>query len=104
VGTLPPAIFRHWVHSQEEDTAEASVYRPSSFPFPPARGRTGFEIRANGEFVAHDIGATDGWVATPGHWEAHGAGEVSVQFDDPRRPPLTLRILSCDENTLRIER
>ena len=44
-------IYKHWIHSHEEDTEDKKVYRPSTFEFPPSRGRDGFEIKENGEFI-----------------------------------------------------
>jgi hypothetical protein len=46
---MPSAIFKHWVHSWEEDTEDVAVYRPSDYQFPLSRGRDGFEIKKNGD-------------------------------------------------------
>ena len=35
------ALFKHWIHSFEEDTASARVYRPKGYAFPRARGVPG---------------------------------------------------------------
>lgn len=65
-GTVPvqpnPLLYRHWIHSQEEDngTQAYKVYRPATYSFPPARGRDGFEIKKNGTVVSHPIAAADG--------------------------------------------
>ena len=59
---LPRALFRHWVHSREEDSGDIEVYRPDGFAFPPAFGRDGFEMRVDGEFIQDDIGPADGIV------------------------------------------
>jgi hypothetical protein len=104
MSTLPPALFKRWIHSREEDTGDVSVYRSSNYPFPPVRGRTGFEIRANGDFIAYDIAPTDGWLSVLGHWETREMNEIRVSFDDRRRTPLTLHIVSCDQEMLKITR
>ena len=39
---LPSIIFRHWIHSREEDANGLEVYRPEGFDFPPSFGRDGF--------------------------------------------------------------
>ena len=54
-GQLPPELFKHWIHSFEESTDEADVYRPEGFAFPLARGRHGLEIRSGGDFILHAI-------------------------------------------------
>lgn len=41
---LDACLQRRWLHSHEEDTADVRVYRPAEYPFPPARGRDGFEF------------------------------------------------------------
>jgi hypothetical protein len=101
-GTLPPELFKHWIHSFEESTDEADVYRPSGFEFPPAFGRRGLEIRADGDFVLHAIGPADGTIEIPGHWVAEGSDQIRVCLQD--RPPFTLTILSVDDEVLRIKR
>ena len=101
-GTLPPELFKHWGHSYEESTDDADVYRPSGFAFPPAFGRRGLEIRADGDFVLHAIGPADGTIAIPGHWIADGPDRISVCLQD--RAPFTLTILSVDDDLLRIKR
>jgi len=76
-------LLRHWVHSREEDTATETVYRPSGFPLPPSRGRTGFEFNGDGTFKRIGIGATDISSVTQGAWkiEAADAKEVAVKVD-----------------------
>jgi hypothetical protein len=55
-------LYQHWIHSFEEDEKDKklTVYRPSRFNFPPARGREGFEIKRNGIFIWHPISPLDG--------------------------------------------
>ncbi len=101
---LPPGIFKLWIHSHEEDTAEAKVYRPSHYPLPPARGREGFEIKENGEFVQYGIGPDDRPQIVAGRWKAEGANRIGVSLKDRGRKSYTLDIVSCDENILRIKR
>lgn len=36
---LPQEIFKHWVHSHEDDTKDIKVFRPVDYKFPPSRGR-----------------------------------------------------------------
>jgi hypothetical protein len=101
-GLPPRELFRHWRHSHEEDTQEAEVYRPAAFDFPPAFGRLGFEIRPNGEFVAHEIGPADEPLELPGRWTAADADRIGVCVEG--RDPYTLTILSVDAELLRIRR
>jgi hypothetical protein len=45
------ALVGRWLHSYEEDSADALVFRPGDFDFPPARGRDGFELRDDGSAI-----------------------------------------------------
>ena len=101
----PPAtIFRHWVHSREEDTGDLEVYRPHGFAFPPSFGRDGFEMRKNGEFIQDDIGPADGIVQVKGRWEWQGPNEVAVSFKNPDREDYTFVLVAVDEAALTISR
>ncbi len=98
---LPHDLYRRWVHSHEEDVGDIQVYRPEDYPFPPARGRTGFEIQENGDFIQDAIAPTDGTRTVHGHWQAAGPNAVEVEFDDNRRRPLRLDIVSVSPELLR---
>jgi hypothetical protein len=78
VADLPPELFRHWVHSHEEDAGGVQVYRPAGYPFPPARGRRGFELKPDGEAVLYGPGPSDRPAATTGRWEPSGSGRVRL--------------------------
>jgi hypothetical protein len=104
VSGLPRELFKRWVHSHEEDTDEVRVFRPKGYPLPPARGRRGFELRENGEFVQYGIGQTDKSEATVGRWEADGARRANVSFPDGRLEPYVLEIVSLDDDKLAIKR
>ena len=58
-----------WVHSHEEDTADEAVYRPDDYSFPPARGRDGFQLRADGTLVLIMPGAIDRALSQLGRWQ-----------------------------------
>jgi hypothetical protein len=96
------AFFKHWLHSFEEDTASAKVYRPKGYAFPRARGREGFELKENGEFVRYDIGRGDGSAAVKGTWKQVGPRliEVRVGEDAAER----LQILTYDDTVLTVRK
>jgi hypothetical protein len=101
---LPAAIFRHWVHSREEDTRGAEMYRPDGFAFPPSHGRDGFEMRKTGEFIQDDIGPADGIVQVRGRWESRGPNEVTALFQNPKREDYTFALVTVDQAALTISR
>lgn len=99
---LPAEIFKHWIHSREEDMGDVRVYRPSDYQFPPSRGREGFEIKPNGQFIRYGIGSTDKPQKKMGTWKAQGENQIRVFFDAQRQTSYTMQILSCDESVLKV--
>lgn len=61
-------LIGRWLHSYEEDVGDQTVYRPANYAFPPARGRTGFELKENGVCEEILIGPTDTAVHKKGQW------------------------------------
>jgi hypothetical protein len=100
-----PAIFRHWVHSREEDADGLEVFRPEGFEFPRSFGRDGFEMHENGDFVQEDVGPADGVVRVPGRWAAVGPGQVAVSFHGAAtREGFGFEVVTVDDAVLRIRR
>jgi hypothetical protein len=103
-GKLPPEVFKSWIHSHEEDKGPVQTYRTKDFKFPPSRGRAGFEIKKDGEFIDHPIAPADGNETVPGKWEPAGEGKIKVTFPkQPDRKPFNLEIVSCDGAVLRVK-
>jgi len=98
---LPRQLFRHWVHSREEDRGDVQVYRPADFAFPPSFGRDGIEPGPDGRFVQYDIGPADGTVQVSGRWAEQGPGQIAVRFDGAR-PDYAFTVVAIDEDVLRI--
>ncbi len=99
---LPPEIFKHWIHSREEDTEGVRVYRPSDYKFPPSRGREGFELKKNGEFIRYGIGPTDRPQKITGTWKAEGGNQIRVSFEAQKQDSYTMQVVSCDERLLKV--
>ena len=97
---LPAALFQVWRHSHEEDKDGLNVYRPSSYNFPAARGRAGFEFKKDGVFHSHEIAPTDGTKIVAGTWQAESKDTVRVTFADAKPPAQRWRIVSCDKEKL----
>jgi hypothetical protein len=101
--TLPSQIFRKWMHSREEDVGDTIVYRPSNYPFPPARGRDGLEFRDSGEFILYQIGAADGSDAVPGRWNVQESNIVQIEFPNKSPSSYRLTILECTDQILKVK-
>jgi hypothetical protein len=98
---LPPELFRHWIHSREEDQGDVQFFRTEGFSFPPSFGRDGLEMRPDGTFVQDDVGPADGIVQTEGRWTQQASGQIAVRFDG-RREDYAFSIVSVDADLLQI--
>jgi hypothetical protein len=96
-------IYRHWIHSHEEDTKDKKIYRPSNFKFPPARGRDGFAIKENGNFILYGIGATDKREEIHGSFK-FDSNNLHIDLTSTMQKSYTMTIISCDENQLVIKK
>jgi len=101
---LPTVIFKHWVHSYEHDTDTCYIYRPHDYPFPRSRGRRGFDIKENGEFVLYRIAPNDGLNSFSGRWKLKGVDTVIVGFKAEEINSFSFRIISCEEDILIIKK
>src|SRR5215218_9549950 len=98
---LPRQLFRHWIHSREEDQGDVRSFRTEDFSFPPSFGRDGMELRPDGTFVQDDVGPADGIDRTPGRWTQQGPGQIAVRFDGEREG-YAFTIVSVETDLLRI--
>ena len=48
------------------------VFRPATHAFPPSRGRTKFELRADGTYVENSPGPVDAPAVSRGRWSLEG--------------------------------
>ncbi len=70
------------MRSQEEDKDPNStwqLYRPLGYPFPAARGRSGFSLMKNGEFSIIRPSATDGSQTLKGKWTATESDYIRIE-------------------------
>lgn len=96
-------IFKHWVHSFEEDTKDVTVFRPSNYNFPPARGRGGFEIKEDKVFIQYRIGPTDRPEKVYGYWKAMGKNKIVVYFRNKETGSYSMNIISCTNDILKVK-
>ena len=101
---LPQEIFKHWVHSHEDDTKDIKVFRPVDYKFPPSRGREGFEFKKNGEFILYRIAPTDGSNKFFGHWKTGGKNKIIVSFETHDIGSYTITIVLCNKDILKIKK
>lgn len=101
---LEECLIGTWIHSHEEDTPDVRVYRPADYPFPPARGRDGFEFRPDGELVYLGIARADGTEESNGRWTVEASNRVRIEVQSERIEPFTLEVVSCDGEMLKVKR
>jgi len=97
-------LYNRWLHSHEEDTAEQMVFRPASFRFPPARGRAGFELRADESMVELRIGPTDRMEEVPGKWRLEEGNRLLFYEEASPNPTRAMQIISAEQDRLVIKK
>ena len=73
--------FGTWMRSQEEDkdpNASWLLYRPDSYSFPPARGRSGVTVLKDGRFALLGPSAVDGLDTSWGTWKREATNRLAV--------------------------
>ncbi len=101
----PSELYTTWRHSYEEDSGDLEVYRHEGYDFPPARGRKGMEVRADGSFAEIPIGPDDRPGDRPGGWEFDEAGrELFVTFDHDMAYSDAFEIVELSSDVLKIRR
>jgi len=73
-------VFNTWVHEGEKDSDSTRQYRPSNYELPPSRGRQGFTIEKNGNFILKDIAPACGLESFDGKWIQEQNGNIKVNF------------------------
>ena len=103
---LSAQLFRHrWIHSFEEDSAGAQVYRPESWDFPLSRRpREAFELRADGTGQLFLPGQEDRPQAADASWTNEDGDLVIRAAKEKSRGPLALCITESTDIKLVVRR
>lgn len=102
-GTTSP-IINHWVHSHEEDVDESIVYRPSTFDFPPSRGREHWELRTGGTAIRHAIAPADGSIRHEGTWSLSSDSLLTIDLASGSPMHHAFRVVAVDTARLVLRR
>ncbi len=97
-------LQQRWMRSHEEDTETETVFRPTTFDFPPARGRTGFELRPDRTVVEIGIGPTDRSEETQGTWELVGESHFDIRITSQSRLRRVLHVAFVNKDRLVIKK
>jgi len=102
--SLAQRLVGTWFRSHEEDVSGRLVFRPSDYDFPPARGRVGYEFRADHTGDALGIASRDGWARSPFEWRLRSGTRPALvmRFADGREE--VLGGISAEEGRLEVER
>jgi hypothetical protein len=96
-------LQQHWIHSHEEDTPTEMVFRPADFPFPPSRGRHGFELKPDGSYAETAIGPADKPQKAEGSWDLQG-DRIVIHKAGTRAPTRTMEVTTATPNRLVIRK
>ncbi len=99
--TMHDALIGTWWYVPEQDTAGESVYRKDGVDLPPARGRRGFTLSADGSAILLAPGPTDRRSGTPGQWALDASGQLHVTGASQSPGPALVVTLSADRLALR---
>ena len=101
--TVAEHLIGTWMHSHEEDTTARAVYRPSTFSFPPARGRSGYEFHPDHSCTYIGISPRDGSAKSSCRWELRGDEhpEVVLSFTDGHQEVLPIVSANHDQLVVR---
>ncbi len=99
------AIVLHggWLHAHEEDEPGRMVFRPSSYPLPPARGRDGYTFQPGGRVTRIGSGPTDRTSAVEGTWSLDPEGLIRIRMPGDTDDRV-LQVLSLDKDRLVVKR
>jgi hypothetical protein len=98
------ALRGHWIHSHEEDTPTEMVFRPARFPFPPSRGRQGFELRSDGSYVETGPGPADKPRSAQGSWRLEDDNKLALYTGQGRGAGRVLEVASATPDRLVIRK
>ncbi len=96
-------VSGHWIHVREEDSDNEMVFRPAGTDLPPARGRMGLELRADGSFAETGLGASDVPEAATGRWALDG-DLITLSEGASQGVPREMEVVSADESKLVIRK
>lgn len=97
-------LGKTWLHSHEDDRGDTLVYRPNTYNFPPARGRTGFTMEADGTFRQYDIAPTDGLEEHDGRWEIMNDKVLNVTFPNKKSTDFQAEVISAEPELLKVKK
>jgi hypothetical protein len=95
-------VGTHWFHSHEEDGPDDMVFRPDSYPMPPSRGRSSFELHQNGSMVRSMPGPTDVRSKSAGRWRIEN-GNLLLSGDAGTKPTV-YKLKTVEPDRLVVER
>jgi hypothetical protein len=96
------ALHGRWVHSHEEDTSGAMVFRPAAHSLPASRGRTSLELRPDGVYLESSPGPVDVPEESGGRWSLEG--DRLMLGADGDRPGRTWEIKAAEDDRLVIKK
>ncbi len=95
------ALTGKWLHAHEEDTPTEQVFRPADHPFPPSRGRSGFELKPDGSAIEIGIAPQDGAKVTPGRWRLDPGSKLKLDLGPGSSRELTVASVQANRLVVR---
>jgi hypothetical protein len=102
MGLSDQVVSQSWVHSHEEDKGDEMIFRPSTFSFPPSRGRQGFFLNPDGTAELTGPDATDRAGSQPAEWLFEGTNTLVLK--GPNQEARLLEIKSASTEKLVVKK
>jgi hypothetical protein len=96
------AIFQKWLHSYEEDSANLTAYRPTSFDYPIGWGRAGMKFKEDGCFILYEIAPNDAMVQILGRWKSISKDQLEITFPNGEKETFIIKIKNLNPQKLTI--
>ena len=95
-------LFKHWIHSREEDMGQGQTYRPHDFKeFPPSRFRMQYIFHKNGDCEWFFLAPDDAHRFKPGKWRLDPVSPTVLHITGGDAPQ-SYKITELTKDVLRI--
>lgn len=101
--SMKEKFTQKWIHSHEEDEGENIAYRNESYSFPPSRGRTSMEFKADGSFIQTDISPVDTLVSAQGTWSHKDGKKIEIKLKMKPAREFIIEIVEFADDKMKIK-
>lgn len=94
-------VGQTWLRSHEEESGGQLIYRPQSYQFPPARGRSALSLAPEGKSAMMAPGPDDRPVERSGNWMVTDDDHLLIETEGRRQ---RFKIISVGQDKLVLQK